>query len=113
MAQAPGGSASSGSSGSTVSASASSTSSSIPSETIAVATSSATPAEVADALEEVRMAVEQLVIPHQEAVELLPRDDRLLAMQAELISREYKLEYEECGEGSAKRIRILHTYAKQ
>jgi hypothetical protein len=49
----------------------------------------------------------------EEAVELLPRDDRLLAMQAELISREYKLEYEECGEGSAKRIRILHTYAKQ
>ena len=43
-------------------------------------------------------------------MELLPRDDRLMAMQAELISEEYRLEYEECGEGSAKRIKILHTY---
>ena len=46
----------------------------------------------------------------EEPVELLPRDDRLMAMQAELISEEYRLEYEECGEGSAKRIKILHTY---
>ena len=70
-----------------------------------------TPAEEADALEEVRMAVEQLVIPHQEPVELLPRDERLMAMQAALISGEYRLQYEECGEGAARRIRILHTYA--
>ena len=35
--------------------------------------SSVTPADEIDALEEVRMAVEQLVIPHQEPVELLPR----------------------------------------
>ena len=51
-----------------------------------VTASSFTPAEEADALEEVRMAVEQLVIPHQEAVELLPRDGRLMALQAELIT---------------------------
>jgi len=68
--------------------------------------------EEADALEEVRMAVEQLVIPHQEAVELLPRAARLMAMQAALIHAEYKLDFEECGEGTARRIRILHTYAK-
>ena len=36
-----------------------------------------TPADEVDALEEVRMAVEQLVIPHREPVELLPRDERL------------------------------------
>jgi hypothetical protein len=70
------------------------------------------PAEETDALDEVRMAVEQLVIPHQEPVELLPRDARLLAMQKELIEREYRLEHEECGEGNARRIRILHTYVK-
>ena len=58
------------------------------------------------------MAVEQLVIPHQEPVELLPRDARLLAMQKELIERESRLEHEECGEGNARRIRILHTYVK-
>ena len=69
-------------------------------------------AEETDALEEVRMAVEQLVIPHQEPVELLPRGARLLAMQKALIEREYRLEVEECGEGDAKRIRILHTYVK-
>jgi hypothetical protein len=57
--------------------------------------------EEADALEEVRMAVE-----------LLPRAARLMAMQAALIHAEYKLDFEECGEGTARRIRILHTYAK-
>ena len=75
--------------------------------------SSPTPAEETDALEEVRMAVEQLVIPHQEPVELLPRDRRLLKMQADLIANEYSLQYEECGEGNARRIRILHTYAEK
>mmetsp|Transcript_11167 Transcript_11167/g.44958 ORF Transcript_11167/g.44958 Transcript_11167/m.44958 type:complete len:751 (-) Transcript_11167:91-2343(-) len=72
--------------------------------------SSVTPADEIDALEEVRMAVEQLVIPHQEPVELLPRDKRLLKMQADLITEEYRLQYEECGEGSSRRIKILHTY---
>lgn len=72
--------------------------------------SSVTPADEIDALEEVRMAVEQLVIPHQEPVELLPRDERLLKMQADLITDEYRLQYEECGEGSSRRIKILHTY---
>ena len=41
-----------------------------------------------------------------------PRGARLLAMQKALIEREYRLEVEECGEGDAKRIRILHTYVK-
>lgn len=72
--------------------------------------SSVTPADEIDALEEVRMAVEQLVIPHQEPVELLPRDERLLRMQADLITEEYRLQYEECGEGNSRRIKILHTY---
>ena len=63
-----------------------------------------------DALEEVRMAVEQLVIPHREPVELLPRDERLRGMQAALITGEYRLTYETCGEGNSARIKILHTY---
>ena len=73
----------------------------------------ASPAEESDALEEVRMAVEQLVIPHQEPVELLPRDARVLAMQAALIAEEYRLEFEETGEGASRRIKILHTYASE
>ena len=72
--------------------------------------STATPAEEADALEEVRMAIMHIVTPHQEPVELLPRDDRLRAMQGALISGEYRLAYEEIGEESARRIKILHTY---
>ena len=69
-----------------------------------------TPADEVDALEEVRMAVEQLVIPHREPVELLPRDERLRGMQAALITGEYRLTYETCGEGNSARIKILHTY---
>jgi hypothetical protein len=69
-----------------------------------------TPADEVDALEEVRMAVEQLVIPHREPVELLPRDERLRSMQAALITGEYRLTYETCGEGNSARIKILHTY---
>ena len=69
-----------------------------------------TPAEEADALEEVRMAVEQLVIPHQEPVELLPRADRVRRMQAEVIQGEYRLKHEECGDGAAARIKILPSY---
>ena len=36
----------------------------------------------------------------------------IMAMQAALIAAEYRLDFEQCGEGSARRIRILHTYAK-
>ena len=52
------------------------------------------------------MAVEQLVIPHQEPVELLPRGARLLAMQKALIEREYRLEVEEKRRGG----RQAHTH---
>ena len=103
------GSGASGSSGFGSSESASSADSLATATTTLTAVAS-TPAEETDAIEEVRMAVEQLVIPHQEPVELLPRDERLMAMQAALISGEYRLQYEECGEGAARRIRILHTY---
>ena len=103
------GSGASGSSGFGSSESASSADS-LATVTTTLTAVASTPAEETDAIEEVRMAVEQLVIPHQEPVELLPRDERLMAMQAALISGEYRLQYEECGEGAARRIRILHTY---
>ena len=50
------------------------------------------------------------MIPHREPVELLPRDERLRGMQAALITGEYRLTYETCGEGNSARIKILHTY---
>ena len=36
--------------------------------------------------------------------------EMLLKMQADLITEEYRLQHEECGEGSSRRIKILHTY---
>ena len=56
------------------------------------------------------MAVEQLVIPHQEPVELIPRADRVRRMQAEVIQGEYRLKHDECGDGAAARIKILPSY---
>ena len=37
------------------------------------------------ALEECRLAVEQVVMPHGRPVELLPRSERVLRMQADLV----------------------------
>ncbi|MBW4600889.1 MAG: AAA family ATPase [Calothrix sp. FI2-JRJ7] len=58
-----------------------------------------------DALEEARVAVEQIVIPKKEAVELLPRSAYVRKMQHELIER-YHLNSHSFGEEPHRRLRI-------
>jgi hypothetical protein len=58
------------------------------------------------ALEECRLAVEQVVLPHGQPVELLPRSDRVRLMQAELASR-YRLRTAVFGRGSEQRLRVF------
>ncbi|KAL4554349.1 hypothetical protein LXL04_039570 [Taraxacum kok-saghyz] len=62
--------------------------------------------EKTDALEEARIAIEQVVIPKGEAVELLPRSFNVMSLQKDLI-RKYKLEAEQIGTETDVRIRIL------
>ncbi|MFZ9148102.1 AAA family ATPase [Vulcanococcus sp.] len=59
-----------------------------------------------EAMEECRLAVEQLVIPQGQPVELLPRSASIRRMQAELASR-YRLESAEFGSGHQQRLRIF------
>lgn len=61
--------------------------------------------EKIDALEEARTAIETVVIPKGEAVELLPRPLNILLLQKDLI-RKYKLSSERVGEPNV-RLRIL------
>ncbi|MBD1909040.1 MULTISPECIES: R3H domain-containing nucleic acid-binding protein [unclassified Leptolyngbya] len=58
-----------------------------------------------DALEEARLAVEQVVIPKGQPVELLPRSPRVRAMQHELIER-YRLKSSSFGTEPNCRLRI-------
>ncbi|KAL5565148.1 hypothetical protein UlMin_028312 [Ulmus minor] len=66
--------------------------------------------EKTDALEEARVAIEQVVIPKGDAVELLPRPVRIISLQLDLI-RKYQLEAERVGSNTEVRLRILpfHT----
>ena len=57
-------------------------------------------------LEECRLAVEQVVLPHGQPVELLPRSDRVRLMQAELASR-YRLRTAVFGRGAEQRLRVF------
>jgi hypothetical protein len=57
-------------------------------------------------LEECRLAVEQVVLPQGQPVELLPRSDRVRLMQAELASR-YRLRTAVFGRGSEQRLRVF------
>ncbi|MBM5791710.1 MAG: AAA family ATPase [Cyanobacteria bacterium M_surface_10_m1_298] len=59
-----------------------------------------------EAMEECRLAVEQLVIPKGQPVELLPRSAEIRRMQAELAAR-YRLTSAEFGSGSQQRLRIF------
>jgi DNA polymerase III delta prime subunit len=68
-------------------------------------------ADETDALEEVRMAVEQLVIPHRESVELLPRSARIIEMQQALVDT-YMLNHSAVGEGTERRLRIEYEYRR-
>jgi stage III sporulation protein SpoIIIAA len=58
------------------------------------------------ALEECRLAVEQVVLPLGQPVELLPRSERVLQMQAELITR-YRLRSAVFGRGPQQRLRVF------
>jgi stage III sporulation protein SpoIIIAA len=58
------------------------------------------------ALEECRLAVEQLVLAQGQPVELLPRSERVRRLQAELAAR-YQLSSAEFGSGRQQRLRIF------
>jgi hypothetical protein len=58
------------------------------------------------AMEECRLAVEQVVLPQGRPVELLPRSERVRAMQAELIGR-YRLRSAVFGQGEHQRLRVF------
>ncbi|XP_050370102.1 protein SEEDLING PLASTID DEVELOPMENT 1 [Argentina anserina] len=66
--------------------------------------------EKADALEEARIAIEQVVIPKGEPVDLLPRSPHIMPLQIDLI-RKYKLEAEKIGHEADVRLRILPYHA--
>jgi hypothetical protein len=58
------------------------------------------------AMEECRLAVEQVVLPQGRPVELLPRSERVRAMQAELVGR-YQLRSAVFGQGEQQRLRVF------
>ena len=58
------------------------------------------------ALEECRLAVEQVVVPQGRPVELLPRTERVLRMQADLVSR-YRLRSDVFGQAERSRLRVF------
>ncbi|MBF2022345.1 MAG: AAA family ATPase [Hydrococcus sp. C42_A2020_068] len=58
-----------------------------------------------EALEEARLAVEQIVIPTGQPVELLPRSPRIRKMQHELVEH-YRLHSDSFGEEPNRRLRI-------
>jgi len=58
------------------------------------------------ALEECRLAVEQVVLPLGQPVELLPRSDAVRVLQAELIAR-YRLRSAVFGRGVQQRLRVF------
>ena len=58
------------------------------------------------ALEECRLAVEQVVVPQGRPVELLPRSRRVREMQVDLINR-YKLRSDEFGSAESCRLRVF------
>ena len=58
------------------------------------------------ALEECRLAVEQVVMPQGRPVELLPRSERVLRMQADLVRR-YRLRSDVFGEAEMSRLRVF------
>ncbi|PON98402.1 hypothetical protein TorRG33x02_056360 [Trema orientale] len=66
--------------------------------------------EKTDALEEARLAIEHVVIPKGEPVELLPRPPRIICLQLDLIQK-YQLEADRIGSGADTQLRILpfHT----
>jgi hypothetical protein len=66
--------------------------------------------EERDGLEEAQLAVEQIVLPLRQPVELLPRTEAVRAAQAAMAER-YRLGVEVVGEGGDARLRILPAAA--
>jgi len=58
------------------------------------------------ALEECRLAVEQIVMPEGRPVELLPRNENVLQMQADLVAR-YSLQSDVYGSSDQRRLRVF------
>ena len=73
---------------------------------VAVAACSAQADDALAGLEECRLAVEQVVLPHGQPVELLPRSERVRLMQAELADR-YRLRTAVFGRGLEQRLRLF------
>jgi hypothetical protein len=71
---------------------------------------SASAEDEVDALEECRLAVEQIVIPRGTPVELLPRAPHIRSAQEALVAS-YRLSTATAGSGSAARLRILPNYS--
>ncbi|XP_071713814.1 protein SEEDLING PLASTID DEVELOPMENT 1-like [Rutidosis leptorrhynchoides] len=68
--------------------------------------------EEIDALEEVRLAIEYIVIPSGEPVELLPRCSEIIAQQLELV-KSYQLAVENSGTDLNPRLQILPQKLKK
>ncbi|XP_057856521.2 protein SEEDLING PLASTID DEVELOPMENT 1 isoform X3 [Cryptomeria japonica] len=66
--------------------------------------------EEIDALEEVRLAIEDIVIPKGQPVELLPRCSEIIALQMKLVN-DYKLTAEKAGTETNSRLRVLPLHA--
>lgn len=68
---------------------------------------SAAGANEADALEEARLAAEQIVVPNEQPVELLPRAAALVELQAQMVQQRYRLPVEVVGAEGSRRLRVL------
>ena len=64
------------------------------------------PGDSLEALEECRLAVEQVVLAQGRPIELLPRSGPIRALQAELVAR-YRLESAVFGRGDQQRLRVF------
>jgi stage III sporulation protein SpoIIIAA len=71
-----------------------------------VADGAARPDDAHAALEECRLAVEQVVLPQGRPVELLPRNEAVRALQAELVHH-YRLRSAVFGRGRQQRLRVF------
>eukprot|EP00268_Persea_americana_P033975 TRINITY_DN33604_c1_g1_i6.p1 TRINITY_DN33604_c1_g1~~TRINITY_DN33604_c1_g1_i6.p1 ORF type:complete len:666 (-),score=139.09 TRINITY_DN33604_c1_g1_i6:391-2388(-) len=68
--------------------------------------------EKLDALEEARLAIEQIVIPRGKPVELLPRSSSIISLQMSFIKK-YQLQSEKIGKEPNVRLRILPLHASE
>lgn len=64
-----------------------------------------------EALEEARLAVEEIVLARQQAIELLPRTPAVIEEQVALVSGQYGLGVEVAGSEPNLRLRILPASA--